>query len=169
MKTANSLVMVTVLVFVFSNSAIAQSGGIFEITEAVVAAGGASMSADDFQLDGTLGQPAAGGALGSGNFALTSGFWNYTVLAPTAAGVTISGRIATPDGNGISNARIFIQASGGDIFFSRSAAFGYYMFDNIAAGQSIFVTVEHKLFLFEPRTVMVVDSVADLDFVGQPR
>ncbi len=63
----------------------AQSGGVFEITEAAIATGSTAMSADDFQLDSTLGQSAAGGVLAGGNFAVTSGIWNYTPLGPTAA------------------------------------------------------------------------------------
>jgi hypothetical protein len=150
-------------------STTAQSGGGFEITEAAIASGSAMMSADDFQIDGTVGQPAAGDALLSDQFTITSGFWNYTALAPTAAGVSISGRIVTAEGVGIGNARLFLQTQNGEILVSRSASFGYYMFEDIAAGQVVFITVEHKLFTFEPQTVMVVDSVADLDFTGQPR
>lgn len=167
-RTILALFIASGFIWVLPYSLIAQSGGIFEITGGTIAGGADAMSADDFELDGTLGQPDAGGSIGAGNFALTSGFWNYTALAPTAAGVTVSGRIVTPDGVGISNARIFVQTHDGQIFFTRSASFGYYMFEDIAAGQSIFVTVEHKLFTFEPRTVMVIDSVADLDFTGQP-
>lgn len=51
---------------------------------------------------------------------------------------------------------------------ARSAVFGYYMFEGVIASQSVFITVEHKQFVFEPRTVLVSDNVTDLDFVGQP-
>jgi hypothetical protein len=52
------------------------------------------------------------------------------------------------------------------MYVSRSAAFGYYMFEEIEAGQTVFISVEHKLYTFSGQTVMVVDSISDLDFVA---
>ncbi len=147
----------------------AQSGGGFEITEAVVAGGGASASNGGTELDSTFGQPASGDALLGGSFAVTSGFWNYVPLVPTAAAVAISGRVATSSGAAVSNAVLFLQTQDGQIRIARSAAFGYFMFEEVIAGQSVFITVEHKNFVFEPRTVLVSDNVTDLDFVGQPQ
>lgn len=148
-------------------SVAAQSGGGFEITEAVIAGGGASSADGNFTLDSTFGQPAAGGALSADPFAVTSGFWNYTVLTPTAAQATISGQVRTADGVGISGAVLYLQTQSGEIYATRSASFGYYMFEEIAVGQSVFLTVEHKRFIFEPRSVMLIDSVTGLDFVPQ--
>ena len=147
----------------------AQSGGQFEVTESVVGTGGGSSSGGIFELEDTVGQPAAGGAIGSEPFSVTSGFWNYTALAPTAAGVSLSGRIVGPGGAGVTNARIFLQTQEGEMLAALSASFGYFLFENVMVGQTVFVTVEHKQFNFEPRTVLVLDNVTDLDFVGQPR
>ena len=160
--------LIVILVLSFTSLVAAQSGGIFEITDAVVASGSEEMSADIFAVTGTLGQPGAGDGMAGGGFSVTSGFWNYTSVAPTAAGVTISGRVMTAAGGGISNARMFLQTQDGQIFVSRSGAFGYYVFENIEAGQTVFITVEHKLHTFAPHAVMVVDSVSDLDFVPIP-
>ena len=168
LSAATSTVTLLICLSLLSSSGAAQSGGVFEITGAAVAASSTEMSGDDFVIAGTLGQPAAGDGIGSGPFGITSGFWNYTALAPTAAGVTLSGRVVTANGVGISNARMFLQTQRGDIFVSRSASFGYYMFENIEAGQTVFITVEHKLHTFSPRTVMVADSVSNLDFVPEP-
>ena len=146
----------------------AQSGGDFAITQAVIAAGGTQSAGGDFALDSTIGQPDAGGPIRAGNFAVTSGFWVFTPLAPTAALVSISGRVATPTGQAINNAVLFLQTQEGEIRVARSSSFGYYMFEDIVVGQSVFITVEHKQFTFEPRAVMVSDSITDLDFIGQP-
>ena len=158
-----------VLMLSLAMPADSQSGGGFLLTETVIAGGGEQSTADGFTLDATIGQPGSGGPLTAGRFVVTSGFWNYAPLAPTAAGVTISGRIVTAEEQGIPDARVFLQTQQGEIFVARSASFGYYIFEDIVAGQSVFVTVEHKLFTFPPQTVTVLDSVTGLDFVGQPR
>jgi hypothetical protein len=154
------------LIMILAGSGASQGGGDFVITQAVIASGGSHSTAGDFSIDATTGQLEAGGAIGFGPFAITSGFWNYTHLAPTAAGVTISGRIVSKQGVGISNARLHLQTQSGQMYVSRSAAFGYYMFEEIEAGQTVFISVEHKLYTFSGQTVMVVDSISDLDFVA---
>ena len=156
------------LIFVFGFVATAQSGGGFEITEATIAGGGGPISNADISIESTLAQAASGGQLNGGPFSVTSGFWTFTPLAPTAAQAVISGRVTSLDGNGINNAVLFLQTALGEIYVARSSSFGYYMFEGIEIGQTVFITVEHKQFAFEPRTVIVVDSVSDLDFYPMP-
>lgn len=147
--------------------AIAAQGGVFELTEGVVAGSGGSTSDGNLQLDATAGQPIATGAISAEQFGLTTGFWNFTPLAPTEAQVSISGQVRTVDGIGISGAMLYLQTQTGDIYATRSASLGYYMFEGIMVGQSVFITVEHKRFTFEPRSVMLSDNVTDLDFLPQ--
>ena len=151
----------------FSVAVAAQSGGMFEITGSVIAGGGTTASSGDIDLESTIGQPITGGVIANDPFAVTSGFWNFTPLVPTAAQVSISGRVLSSAGVAIPNAALFLQMQSGEIYLARSSPFGYYMFEGIAAGQSVFITVEHKHFTFEPRAIMVVDNVTDLDFVAQ--
>jgi hypothetical protein len=63
----------------------AQSGDAFAITSSVIAGGGGTSTGGAFSVTGTLGQPAAGGLLSGGPFALSSGFWSaiQTPGAPT--------------------------------------------------------------------------------------
>jgi hypothetical protein len=152
------------IVLVATVTSPAQSGNGFEITEAVVATGGTSSSGGIFEVDSTLGQSVLGGASGSGNFALTSGFWKYTPLAPTAALVSISGRITTPTGAGLFNAILYLQTQNGEILVTRSGSFGYYMFDGIEVGQTVFISVESKRYSYAPRTIQLADVVTDLNF-----
>ena len=152
----------------FTVAVAAQSGGGFEITGTVIGAGGTTASNGNIELESTIGQSVAGDIIGNGPFAVTSGFWNFTPLAPTAAHVSISGRVLSSSGIPISSAELFLQLQNGEIYLARSSSFGYYLFEGIAAGQSVFITVEHKRFTFEPRTVMVADNVTELDFVAQP-
>ena len=160
MQTASFILAVLLL----SIAAAAQSGGGFEITEGAIASGAGTASNAEFTVDSTLAQPLAGGPLSGAPFAVTSGFWTFSPLAPTASQAVISGRVRSVDGNGIYNAVLFLQTSLGQIHMSRSSPFGYYIFEGIEVGQTVFITVEHKQFTFEPRSVMVVDSISDLDF-----
>ena len=144
----------------------AQSGGPFEITDSVVGAGGGSSSEGIFDLDATVGQPAAGGAIGRDQFSVTSGFWNFTALAPTAAHVSISGRVTDVDGLGLQQASLSLRTQDGENLFTRTSTFGYYRFEGVMIGQSVFITVNHKRHIFEPRAIMIVDEIVGLDFVA---
>lgn len=163
-RLLRSLVFFSLIVFAASAPVAAQSGNGFEITEAVVATGGTSSAGGIFEVDSTLGQPVLGEPSGFGTFALTSGFWNYTPLAPTAAPVSISGRVMTPTGAGLFNAILYLQTQDGETLATRSGSFGYYMFDGIAAGQTVFISVESKRYTYSPRTIRLADVVTDLDF-----
>src|SRR5262245_12041931 len=59
-----------------ATSGLGQSGGAFAIRSSVVASGGGRSTGGAFAVTGTLGQPAAGGPLSGGAFAVGSGFWN---------------------------------------------------------------------------------------------
>lgn len=92
-------------------------------------------------------------------------------LGPTAAAVSISGRVVTSTGRGIRNVRLMIE--GGDLPWPRvlrTNQFGYYRIDGLESGQSYIVTVDSKRFGFASpvRVVNVGDSVANVDFVAEP-
>ena len=99
------------------------------------------------------------------------GGWGIQFLSPTAAPVSVSGRVLTASGRGIRNVKVTI--SGGDLAEPRTmytGAFGYYSFTGVTAGQTYFVTVEPKRYtISQPtRVVNMLDSIADLDFVADP-
>ena len=86
-----------------------------------------------------------------------------------AAPVSVSGRVTTADGYGVSNAIVSIaDAGGGNIRITITGGFGYYRFDNVAAGASYNMSVSSKRYTFTPRSVQVNDNVADADFVAAP-
>ena len=156
-----------VTVMVAAGIVSAQSGGGFEITEAAVAGGGSAMSAGTTEVVGTVGQPAAGSTTGAFQFSITSGLWNFTSLAPTAAPVSISGRVITPNGDGLTNAVVYLLMQDGTILVARSSSFGYYRFDGIEAGQSVIVSVQSKRYNYSPRLVLVVDEITGVDFIPE--
>ncbi len=87
-------------------------------------------------------------------------------LAPTAANVSIEGRVSDTFGRGIPNALISITSSDGETRISRTSPFGYYSVYEIPSGQSYLMTVHHKRFQFDSRTVNPIDNMTDVDFMA---
>lgn len=90
-------------------------------------------------------------------------------LAPTAAGVSISGRVTDGNGNGLRNAVVTLTDANGEPRSVRTSAFGYYRFDDVEVGETYIVNVRAKQFTFaNPTQVITVnDNIDDLDFIAQ--
>ena len=86
---------------------------------------------------------------------------------PTAAAVNLSGRILTSDGRGIARAQITLINADGSSRIVASNSFGYYHFDEIAAGQSIVVSVFAKRHTFATQVISISDDLTDLNFTAQ--
>lgn len=89
--------------------------------------------------------------------------------APTAATVSIGGRVANADGQSIRNARLALTAPDGSQGFAVSNSFGFYRFDNVPAGQTYVLTISAKRFVFNPQTriVNVSEELTDLDWTAE--
>jgi Carboxypeptidase regulatory-like domain len=96
---------------------------------------------------------------------INSNVTNYrlNILAPTAANVSIGGRVLTPEGKGLRNAVVQITNSNGITRTARTATFGYYRFSDIEAGQLIVLSVTSKRYRF---TAQTVDAQEDLDGIN---
>jgi hypothetical protein len=162
------LLIISIFTLASFPSSFGQSGGPFEITESVVGTGGGSSSEGIFDVDATAGQPTLGDPIASNPFSVTSGFWNYTALAPTAAHVSISGRVVDSSGTGVPQASLRLMTQEGEVRYTRTSSFGYYRFEDVEIGQSVFMTVSHRVFVFEPRTLIIADEIVGLDFVAVP-
>ena len=68
----------------------------------------------------------------------------------TAAGVQISGRVMTPDGRGLRNARVTMTDQSGITHSVTTSSFGYYEFNNAEAGQTYILSVTSRTFRFTP-------------------
>lgn len=86
------------------------------------------------------------------------------VVGPTAANVGVSGRVVDLEGRGVPGASVSMQNQEGAVLWAITNPFGYYRFTNVPAGQAYLVSVEHKRFEFEPRTINVNDDLQDVDF-----
>ncbi len=94
----------------------------------------------------------------------TSG--SVTILGPTAAGVSISGRIITPDGRGLTNARVVLTDASGNTRMIMSSSFGYYHFNDVAAGETVVITIISRRYTFAPQVVSVADNLTEVNFTA---
>jgi hypothetical protein len=87
-------------------------------------------------------------------------------VSPTAAHVSVSGRVLTPDGRGLRNARVVIIDSQGVARTVVTSSFGFYQFDDVATGENYVLGVVSKQYRFASRVVQVADTLTDADFIG---
>jgi hypothetical protein len=93
---------------------------------------------------------------------------NFTIAAvPTAASVNVAGRVLTARGRGIARATVMLTDQNGNIRTARANAFGYYNFADIFVGQTYIFTVSAKGYQFEPRFVLLMDGIEQLNFIAQ--
>ncbi len=153
------------LLFLLAASAAAQAGGAFTIEKSVIAAGGKT-TGGAFTVEGAIGQSVAGNASG-GEFTVFGGFFTPPP-APTAALVSVGGRVTTASGKGIRNIRVTLSDQSGVMRSMLTGAFGAYQFDDVPVGETYILSVSGKRFVFANATqiISVVEQLDDLNFVG---
>jgi hypothetical protein len=89
-------------------------------------------------------------------------------LSPTAATVSLSGRVTNAYGRGISKAKIRMTDSAGAVRTTNTSSFGYYNFADVESGQTLFLEVSHKSYNFsEPtRVISLMEELATVDFIA---
>jgi len=144
-----------------------QTGGTFTMTQAVISNGGGTTSGGVFSVLGTTGQTAVGIDPSGNQFGLHGGFWS-PANSPTAANVSIGGRVSTPSDQGITNVEMTLTDSRGRTRRVQTGSFGYYRFDELNAGETYVLTVKSKRFAFAETTRIFVamDSMAEMDFTA---
>lgn len=88
-------------------------------------------------------------------------------FAPTTANVSVSGKVLSPKGGGVSRATVMMTDQEGNTQTVRTNNFGYYNFDSVAAGKTYIINVFSKSYQYTPQVVSVNDAVSDLDFYAQ--
>ncbi len=147
-----------------------QSGGQFTITQSAIASGGATdSSGGQFVLGGTIGQAVAGQPTSGASFSLHAGFWNAAPTTPTAASVTTGGRVVTADGRGIRNVRVTMTGADGEVRTAISGTFGYFRFQEVAAGETYIFSAFAKRYQFGEPTLIraILEDTDDINFVAQ--
>ncbi len=88
-------------------------------------------------------------------------------LAPTAASVSVSGRVTAANGNGIRNIVVSLIDSNGQTRTTKTTSFGYYNFDEVPLGTAV-IAVSSKRFTFaDPTKILsLTDNLSDVDFTA---
>jgi subtilisin-like proprotein convertase family protein len=89
-------------------------------------------------------------------------------LAPTAAPVSVSGRVMTPLGSSIQRARVTLMSAGGQTRQTMTNSFGNFSFDGVNVGETYLISVQAKGYSFETQTIRVEDEIKGVEFIGQP-
>lgn len=94
---------------------------------------------------------------------------NVNSLAPTAAGVSVSGKALTADGMGIKNAQVYLVDQTGNVRSASTNTFGIYQFENVSAGESYVLTIAGKKFHFtnSTRLINIQNEISGEDFVAE--
>ncbi|HMS42299.1 MAG TPA: carboxypeptidase-like regulatory domain-containing protein, partial [Pyrinomonadaceae bacterium] len=98
--------------------------------------------------------------------ALDSSQGRVIITGPTAARVSVGGRVLSPTGIAVNRARILVTMPSGEVRLAITNAFGYYRFDEIEVGETYVFTVEHKQYTFNPQVLNITDAVENLDFTA---
>ena len=159
-----------ILNFSFALSAPAQiaSGGSFTLEKSVVANGGGTSAGGAFAVNGTSGQTAAGTQTNATGLSQKGGFWSV-LMAPTAAQVSIQGRVVNASGIGIRNVSVKLTDSGGVTRSVLTSSFGYFNLTDVAVGEIYILSVAAKKYEFdEPTRVLTVqDYVSGIVFTAR--
>jgi hypothetical protein len=91
---------------------------------------------------------------------------NFAITSPTAASVSVAGRVLSSFGRGVSNAVVTSTDQNGVVRTVRTNPFGYYRFTDVAAGQTYVLGVRHKQYTFSPRVVSVSEDLSGFDFIA---
>ena len=173
-KNTMRLVILCLCAAAFAHNADAQiaGGGNYTLTQTSIASGGASgagaSTSGNYSIEGTIGQAAAGTNQQNASYKFQPGFWTAQAFAPTAAEVTVGGRVLTADGRGIRNVLVKMVKSNGESRTAVSSAFGYFRFTEVAAGETCVFSISAKRYTFSQPTQIrsIVADANDLIFTA---
>lgn len=90
------------------------------------------------------------------------------LLVPSAANVFVSGRVVNAEGLGVSKAQVLLVNSSGNAQIARTNPFGYFRFQEVAAGETYIISVSSKRYVFPPQAVFVSEDLSDLILMAVP-
>ncbi len=105
---------------------------------------------------------------GNGDIVATVDIGAFEQQAPTAATVSVGGRVMTASGGGIMNVRLSLTDSRGQVRTATTTASGYYQFDDVQAGDTYILTATGKRYTFsQPSQVLNVnEETTEVNFIA---
>ena len=104
------------------------------------------------------------GGVGANDHTFDTGF----AATPLSSEVSVSGRVLTSEGRGVTNAVVSLIEANGNVRNVLTGRWGYFNFSNVEDGQTVVVSVRSRRFSFSQSThvISLTDNVADLNFVA---
>ena len=164
-----AILAITLLSALAANAQIAQ-GGTYKLEQAVVSSGGgtsADATGSVYKVLGVTGEPVAGTTSTNSTYAVKGGFLNSPTVAPTAASVSIGGRVLTMNGGGLMNAIVTLTDSNGVSQTVLTKKLGSFRFDDVPVGAIYIITVGSRHYTFQPQVVSVTENTTGLIFNAQ--
>jgi YVTN family beta-propeller protein len=161
-NTANNTVVATILVGAFpSGIAITPDGASVYVTNQ----GSGYVSVINTATNNVTANIATTGSCPFG-IAITERF--NPNAGTTAASVSVSGRVVTTQGRGVRNVVVTMTDSNGDTRTATTTNFGYYRFEEVAAGETYIFAVRGKRFSFGQNTQVhsIIEDTNNINFVA---
>lgn len=79
---------------------------------------------------------------------------------------SISGRVLTPNGTGMLNAKVVLTDQMGTRRIATTSSFGVFAFDNVVPAQAYVVSASSKRYRFAAKSMVVTASLTNLEFWG---
>ncbi len=92
----------------------------------------------------------------------------FPPFAPSAANVSVGGRVSTVSGQGIGKAQVLLTDSTGATRSVLTSSFGFYRFEDVEVGQTYILSVRHKSYVFAPQIISVNEEISDLVLTAEP-
>lgn len=112
-------------------------------------------------------QTNANGTLDGWSLIVTPRAFTCTPFVPLAAGVSVSGRVIRANGTGIPRIAVTMTNSLGVTRTVLTNNFGHYRFDDVAPGQTYFMTALDKRYAFNAQAVTIGGDLTGVDFMAQ--
>lgn len=96
-----------------------------------------------------------------------STWWARVAFDPTAASVSIGGRLQSADGRNISRAIVILIDQEGQVKYAFSNPFGRYRFADVLVGQTYILDVRAKGYQFPTQVINVTEETTSLDLTAQ--
>ena len=146
-------------ILLFAVTAVAQSGGGYNLEQNVIGNGGWRSDGGVFRVLGTMGQGNAGSTASGGGFHLIDGLWateNPTASSPFAG---VGGVINQSNGVGIPRVLVVALCPSLNLNLQTwTEAKGEYRFPALPTGHNYVILVSHRHFEFNPGSVSLFVS-----------
>jgi hypothetical protein len=99
----------------------------------------------------------------------TSSFSPFAIteqLAPSAAAVSVRGRVMSASGRGVARARVSMTNQQGETRYATTNQFGYFNFQEVAAGENYVMSVTSKRYQFNSQVISPIENLEGVNFIA---